>query len=55
MGFTTCIEYIRYIHDMYVWYTILRKMCDMLHEHKGVSAGGGCAPSHAEREAEGNL
>ena len=24
-------------------------------QHQGVGAGGGCAPSRAEREAEGNL
>ena len=30
----------------------------MLHEcaqHQGVGVGGGCAPSHTDREAEGNL
>ena len=29
--------------------------CCMSAQHKGVGAGGGCAPSRAEREAEGNL
>ena len=29
--------------------------CCMSAQYQGVGAGGGCAPSHAECEAEGNL